>query len=150
MENYKIPELKEVKLYRVANFRADSNGDYFNDFYLEYKENPTDEEIQDLHALQYNKEVYVKKYQYEKSISVPVVFTTEEEINYFVDEQNTTFNNHQIYNDYFFLVQKLERNRFRSDKSRKTCIKAIQSILDGEPDNNAIEYSTGRMFTKRY
>lgn len=49
--------------------------------------------------------------------------------------------------DYQKLKEKLIRNRFRSIKNKNKCVRAMQSVIDGCPNNSLIDDALGRNFT---
>lgn len=53
--------------------------------------------------------------------------------------------------DYSDLKAKLIRNRFRSVKGKNKCIRAMQSIINGQPNNRLIAEALGLVdYRKRY
>lgn len=53
-------------------------------------------------------------------------------------------------NDFNELMEKMKRNRFKSNRSRNRCIRCIESIVDGAPNSNLIEDALGRSFRYGY
>jgi hypothetical protein len=48
--------------------------------------------------------------------------------------------------EYHDLLAKLKRNRFRKEKNRNTCIRALDSIVSGKPRWDLINTATGANF----
>ena len=124
---FNISNIKYTKmfLYKEYFYRVDHHGDYLKD--SRYKLSPVElkqEEIQNLHARQYNYIDYENKYQFEKMVAVP--------------ESIEQLNN---YTKYMYKFEKLimKLPRARSIQSKYNIIKAIKTILSEEYDDNLIE-----------
>jgi len=72
-----------------------------------------------------------------------------------IDFMNNDLPNKELYSDdkyeyflseYHILNNKLKRNRFRRVKNRNNCIRAIQTILNGNPDIELIDKALNRNY----
>ena len=138
-----MPEYNTQTVYRVTErfYRPDYHGDMLLDSsYIYIKDiNLLDlnEEIQDAHAGQYGAEKYTKKYGNVEEISIPASI---DNISYFCI----------LYlEDFIFLTEKLNRDKFRSVRTKNECIQAINTLLTNSPDETLINKTTGKRF-RRY
>jgi len=111
---------KTVKIYNKYFYRTDYHGDMLQDSSTVYDIENVDVKIQDLHAAQYNSEAYIKKYKYIKDVKIPFNVTN---VDYFMDF---------YYNDYITLTEKLQRNKFRSTKSKNNVIFLLNKMILGD------------------
>jgi len=101
-------------LYLEYFYRTDYHGDMLMDSnYIITPGKLLQERIQDLHALQYNSEMYSNKYKRIRTIEVPSN-AIHFEYNFEVFEKHYT---------------KLKRNRFRTTKSKNKCIRNLKNII---------------------
>jgi len=111
---------KTVKVYNRYFYRFDYHGDVLQDSEIVYDVEDTNVKIQDLHAAQYDNEVYINKYKHIKDVKIPFNVTN---VNYFMDF---------YYNDYIELTKKLQRNKFRSTKSKNNVIFLLNKMILGD------------------
>ena len=52
----------------------------------------------------------------------------------------------EFFEDYFLLLDKLKRNRFRKTKNRNKCIRALENIILGKGSCQEIDTALGRNF----
>ena len=121
-------EYTKYNLYKEYFYRADYNGDYLKDSKYTILENESEEvlneEIQDLHARQYDYVSYEKRYKFDSIIAIP----------------NCIKNIHRylLYRqDFEKLIVKLQRAR--SAGSKYNIIRAIKTILSEEYDQSLID-----------
>jgi len=55
--------------------------------------------------------------------------------------------NEEIKEDWDKLIAKLKRNRFRSNKNRNKCIRALESIIDDDPIHWLIDEALGKNYS---
>lgn len=61
-----------------------------------------------------------------------------------------TCTNERFAYDYNALLAKLNKDRFRSVKTKNRCIRAMQSIIDEKPDTYLIDEALGRIDYRGY
>lgn len=125
---FDISNVKYTKmfLYKSYFYRTDYHGDYLKD--SEYVISPVElkqEQITDLHAMQYNYSAMVDRYQFEKMVAVP---TTIKRLNNYANYYMGKFEK---------LMMKLPRTRTMNSKYK--IIKAIKTILSEEYDDSLIQ-----------
>lgn len=133
--NLKEIEFTKCFLYKEKYYRADYHGDYLCDWNnkLSYNEIPQ-EQIQDLHARQYNYEAYEDKYVFDGMVAVPNQITN---LNYYVD----------YYKDFEKLYSKLSRAKTAFSKYK--IIKTLKAILNQEECKMLVDETLGRNYFKR-
>lgn len=121
-------EYTKYNLYKEYFYRADYHGDYLKDSKYTILENESEEvlneEIQDLHARQYNYVSYEKRYEFDSIIAIP----------------NCIKNIHRYLQyrlDFEKLIVKLQRAR--SAGSKYNIIRALKTILSEEYDQSLID-----------
>jgi hypothetical protein len=120
-------EYTKYNLYKEYFYRADYNGDYLKDSKYIILEDESDvilnEEIQNLHARQYNYIDYEKRYEFDSIIAIPSCIKN--------------IHRYLPYSHHFEkLIMKLPRAR--SLKSKYNIVKAIKTILNEEYNQNTI------------
>ena len=134
---FNLNDIKFTKcfLYKEKFYRADYHGDYLCDWNnkLSYNEIPQ-EQIQDLHARQYNYEAYEDKYVFDGMVAVPNQITN---LNYYVD----------YYKDFEKLYSKLSRAKTAFSKYK--IIKTLKAILNQEECKMLVDETLGRNYFKR-
>jgi metal-sulfur cluster biosynthetic enzyme len=122
--NIEIPLLKyktkTVKMYKQYFFRADYHGDILQDSRTVYDIVNPSNKIQDLHALQYSTEKYINEYQYVFDVEIPFNVVN---VDYFMNF---------YYEDYTKLIDKIERNKFRSTKTRNNAAILLNKMIQGD------------------
>lgn len=58
--------------------------------------------------------------------------------------------NEELQEDWDNLIAKLTRNRFRVNKNRNKCIRALESIIEGEPRWDVINDALGKNYNYGY
>lgn len=74
----------------------------------------------------------------------------EIELDFFGWEFKPDPSNEDICEEWDILISKLTRNRFRKVKNKNKCIRALESIIYGQPDQRLIDDALGRNFDYRY
>lgn len=134
------PEYKTKTIYKVRKHynRVDYHGDYLVSteyVFVESLDEIDFEEVQqDAHAAQYGDVRYFDVYTDVKEITIPVT-----------DIRLDRFMAHH-FEDFTFMIEKLNRNRFRSAKGRNLCIQGITTILNGKPNQSIIDQVTGKAY----
>lgn len=121
-------EYKDVNLYIENFYRVDYHGDYLQD--RRYKASlellDENEQIDDLHASQYNYSCTVNRYKFDRVIKVPVcIKELDNYVNYYM-------------NYYEKLILKVQRAK--STNSKYKMVKALKSILNNNPDDKLLDY----------
>ena len=135
LSNIDTIKYNKMFLYKSYFYRTDYNGDYLQD--SEYVLSPVEleqEQISNLVASQYNYSSTVDKYQFEKMVAVP--------------ESIKGLNNYARYymSKYEKLIMKLKRAR--SSESKYKIIKAINTILSEEYNEDLISDVLDRKYWK--
>lgn len=121
--------IQPVKKYKQYFYRTDYHGDYLQDYEYVYDipKEILNDKIQDAHAAQYGSEVYVNKYKFVEEVNIPKNVTN---VSYFMDI---------FYEDFKHIVDKLERNGYRSTRNKNKGINALNSITSGFPDEYMVQ-----------
>ena len=130
-------ETQTVKKYIRYFYRLDYHGDELRDSDYVYNVEPNRvyNKIQDGHAAQYGTESYEDEYKYIGEQTIPANITN---VTYFMNEH---------YEDYEFLVKKIERNKFRKVTTKNIAIRALNSLTGTKDvDTKSIERATGKNF----
>jgi len=129
--------LQTVKRYIQYFYRPDYHGDMLQDSNYAYNvsDKMLEHKIQDAHAAQYGSEVYVNEYKFVDSFDIPASVTN---VHYFMNI---------FYDDYKHIVDKLERNGYRSTRNKNKGINALNSLTSGNPDEHIVNQA---IFKVRY
>jgi len=130
-----------TKRYIQNFYRTDYHGDYLKDTTYAYDilEENLEDKIQDAHAAQYRQEAYIRKYAFNKDISIPANVTN---ISYFMT---------MFYDDYKFLSEKITRNKFRKIKAKNLAYRALESLVQGDVnlvDEGLVNKAVGKQYRR--